>query len=81
MRPERLTVEAMIDGLTGTMMLVGQAWLHDGAVVTPDSEHDEYAWWPAEPERWPAEGDAPLLALSALVSRPDDLSDDERLVA
>jgi 8-oxo-dGTP diphosphatase len=80
-RPERLTVEALIDGQTGTMMLVGQAWLHDGSEVTPDSEHDEYAWWPAEPERWPAEGDAPLLALSALVSRPDDLSDDERLVA
>ncbi len=29
-------------------MFVGQAWLAEGAdaAVTPDHEHDEFAWWP-----------------------------------
>lgn len=67
-RPERLTVEALIQLPSGMVMLVGQAWLSPGASVTPDHEHDEFAWWPAEPERWPAEADAPLRALSAIVS-------------
>jgi ADP-ribose pyrophosphatase YjhB (NUDIX family) len=66
--PERLTVEALIRLPSGLVMLVGQAWLSPGARVTPDHEHDEYAWWPAEPERWPDEADAPLLALSAIVA-------------
>ena len=30
-------------------MLIGQAWLPDGAEVTRDPEHDEHAWWPADP--------------------------------
>ena len=29
------------------IMFVGQAWLPAGAAVTPDDEHDAYAWWPA----------------------------------
>ena len=66
--PERLTVEALIQLPSGLVMLVGQAWLSAGASVTPDHEHDEYAWWPAEPERWPDEADAPLRALSAIVA-------------
>jgi ADP-ribose pyrophosphatase YjhB (NUDIX family) len=66
--PERLTVEALIQLPSGLVMLVGQAWLSAGASVTPDHEHDEYAWWPAEPERWPEEADAPLLALGAIVA-------------
>jgi hypothetical protein len=67
-RPERLTVEALIQRPSGLVMLVGQAWLSPGASVTPDAEHDEYAWWPAEPEHWPAEADAPLRALSTIVT-------------
>ena len=36
-------------------MLIGQAWLPDGAEVTRDHEHDDHAWWPAEPAAWPDE--------------------------
>ena len=32
-------------------MLVGLAWLPEGAEVTPDAEHDEHAWWPRRPRR------------------------------
>jgi 8-oxo-dGTP diphosphatase len=42
-------------------MFVGQAWIADGCeqAVTPDDEHDEYAWWPREIDDWPSEaGDA-----------------------
>ncbi len=67
-RPERLTVEALIQFPSKLVMLVGQAWLSPGASVTPDHEHDQFAWWPAEPERWPVEADAPLRALSAIVA-------------
>lgn len=66
-RPERLTVDALITSPTGMAMLVGQAWLPEGASVTPDHEHDDYAWWPAERSEWPVEADAPLRWLGALV--------------
>ena len=45
---ERLTVEALVKLPSGLVSLVGMAWLADGAEVTPDSEHDEFAWWPAD---------------------------------
>ena len=31
-----------------------------GAEVAPDDEHDDYAWWPADVDAWPAEADEPL---------------------
>lgn len=67
-QPERLTVEALIQFPSELVMLIGQAWLSRGATVTPDHEHDGFAWWPAEPDRWPAEADAPLRALGAIVA-------------
>ena len=57
MVPERLTVEALVQAPSGMVLVIGQAWLADGAEVVPDHEHDEFAWWPAEVERWPAEAD------------------------
>ena len=39
--PERLSVEALVALPTGITMLVGMAWLAEGATVTPDAEHDE----------------------------------------
>jgi 8-oxo-dGTP diphosphatase len=72
--PERMQVEAMIRLPSGMVMFVGQAWLPDGAVVTPDEEHDEFAWWPADLSQWPNEGDAPLLSVAALLAgEPDTL--------
>ncbi|HEX4010356.1 MAG TPA: NUDIX domain-containing protein [Solirubrobacteraceae bacterium] len=66
--PRRLTVEALVKLPSGLVSLVGQAWLGDDATVTPDSEHDEFAWWPADVSRWPEQADAPLRRLAELVS-------------
>jgi 8-oxo-dGTP diphosphatase len=66
--PERLSVEALVQLPNGVVLLIGQAWLHDGASVTPDHEHDDYAWWPAEVGRWPDEADAPLRMMAQLLS-------------
>lgn len=65
--PERLQVEALVRLASGMVLLVGQAWLPDGAAVTPDAEHDEFAWWPAEVDRWPQEADEPLRRVGALL--------------
>lgn len=65
--PEEVRVEALI-GLPHRMtMLIGQAWLAPGAQVTPDEEHDEHAWWPAEIGDWPAEADEPLRRMATLL--------------
>ena len=64
---ERLSIEALIALPSEVVLLVGQAWLPAGATVTPDHEHDEYAWWPADIEQWPAEADEPLRRMAALL--------------
>jgi 8-oxo-dGTP diphosphatase len=59
--PERVRGEALLRLPHKLVMFVGQAWLPDGAedAVTPDHEHDAFAWWPSDIEQWPAEaGDA-----------------------
>jgi 8-oxo-dGTP diphosphatase len=66
--PERLSIEALVRLPSDMVLLVGQAWLPDGATVSPDHEHDEFAWWPADVERWPAEADEPLRRMGALLS-------------
>jgi hypothetical protein len=50
------------------VLLVGQAWLADGATVTPDHEHDMYAWWPPDPSQWPDEAHDALRRIAELVS-------------
>lgn len=67
-RAERLQAEALIRLANGMTMFVGQAWLPHGALVRPDEEHDEFAWWPAEVEHWPAEADSPLRSIGALLA-------------
>jgi ADP-ribose pyrophosphatase YjhB (NUDIX family) len=66
--PERLQVEALIRLPNRTVMFVGQAWLPAGATVTPDDEHDEFAWWPPDVKLWPAEATSPLRSLGALLA-------------
>jgi ADP-ribose pyrophosphatase YjhB (NUDIX family) len=66
--PERMTIEALVRLPSGMVLLVGQAWLPEGASVTPDSEHDTFAWWPAEVDRWPQEADAPLRGIGAMLA-------------
>jgi 8-oxo-dGTP diphosphatase len=64
---ERLRIEALVVLPTEVVLLVGQAWLAPGAVVTPDHEHDEFAWWPADVDRWPPEADEPLRRMAAML--------------
>jgi 8-oxo-dGTP diphosphatase len=66
--PARMRIEALLLLPSETVMLIGQAWLPNGATVTPDHEHDEFAWWPADVARWPGEADEPLRRLAQLVS-------------
>lgn len=67
-RPERVTGEALI-ALPGRMtMFVGMAWLPPGAEVVPDHEHDEHAWWPADPADWPPEAHPQLRRMASLLA-------------
>ena len=67
--PESLTVEALVRLPSEMVLLIGLAWLPDGAPeVTPDPEHDAYAWWPADVDAWPAEADAPLRLLAGMLA-------------
>jgi 8-oxo-dGTP diphosphatase len=68
-QPERLAVEALVSLPTGLVMLVGQAWLPEGAEVERDAEHDAHAWWPLEPADWPDEAD-PVLRRMATLLKP-----------
>ena len=56
--PERVRGEALLRLPHRLVMFVGQAWLAEGAdeAVTPDHEHDAFAWWPSEIDDWPAGG-------------------------
>ncbi len=67
-RPERIRIEALVQLPSEMVLLVGQAWLPEGASVTPDHEHDDYDWWPAEVQRWPDQADEPLRRMGALLS-------------
>lgn len=66
--PERLRIEALVMRPSGLVMLVAQAWLADGAEVAPDAEHDEFAWWPADVDRWPEEAHTSLRRIASLLS-------------
>jgi ADP-ribose pyrophosphatase YjhB (NUDIX family) len=65
--PETLTVEALVCLPNRLAMLIGQAWLPEGAEVTRDAEHDAHAWWPADPASWPDEADGQLRRMALLL--------------
>ena len=69
--PQRMTIEALVLLPSEVVLLVGQAWLAEGAAVQPDHEHDEFAWWPPEIDRWPEEADEPLRRMASLLARSD----------
>ena len=69
--PVRLQIEALLQLPSEVVLLVGQAWLRAGATVEPDHEHDEFAWWPAEIERWPQEADEPLRRIGTLLAEAE----------
>jgi len=66
--PERVQGEGLLLLPHGMVMFIGQAWLPDGAEVTPDHEHDVHAWWPADIDHWPAEADEPLRRMAAMLT-------------
>jgi ADP-ribose pyrophosphatase YjhB (NUDIX family) len=65
--PETLTVEALVCLPNHMVMMIGQAWLPDGAEVTRDHEHDAHAWWPADPDAWPDEAHPQLRHMARLL--------------
>ena len=66
--PDSLTVEALVRLPHQLVMIVGLAWLSEGAEVSMDDEHDAYAWWPAEVGDWPDEADEPLRRIATLLA-------------
>lgn len=66
-KPERLTVEALAIPPSGMAMLIGLARLPGSADVTPDAEHDDFAWWPADVEAWPPEADEVLRRVARML--------------
>ena len=67
-RPERLSVEALVRSPNGLVLLVGMAHLPPGAAVERDPEHDAHAWWPADPSCWPDDADPPLRMMAAMLA-------------
>jgi 8-oxo-dGTP diphosphatase len=65
--PDRMRIEALVRLPSEAVLFVGQAWLPPGATVVPDDEHDDFAWWPAALEQWPAHADEPLRRIAALL--------------
>jgi 8-oxo-dGTP diphosphatase len=66
--PEHVRAEALVRLPHQLVMFVGMAWLPDGAEVTPDHEHDAYAWWPADVAAWPAEASEPLRRMATMLA-------------
>lgn len=62
--PESLSVEALVRLPTGLVMVAGVAAVGAGAIPVPDAEHDEWAWWPPDPEQWPEAADRRLKAMA-----------------
>jgi ADP-ribose pyrophosphatase YjhB (NUDIX family) len=65
---DRISCEALVRVPRGFIMFIGVAWLPAGAEVTPDDEHDTYAWWPADPSEWPAEAHDELRQMATLLA-------------
>jgi ADP-ribose pyrophosphatase YjhB (NUDIX family) len=68
LQPERISVEALARLPSGLTVLVGLAWLAEGAEPVPDAEHDAWAWWPREVADWPEEATSPLRRMAELLA-------------
>jgi 8-oxo-dGTP diphosphatase len=67
LEPERLSVEALLGLPNGVAMVVGLATVPGGADPIPDHEHDQWAWWPADVDRWPDEADDRLKLMARML--------------
>ena len=63
-----LSIEALLALPTGLAMLVGLARVAQGSEPVPDDEHDDWAWWPADPDEWPEEADPRLRAMGRMLA-------------
>jgi 8-oxo-dGTP diphosphatase len=70
LRPDDLSIEALITLPNGLTMLVGLATVPDGCDPVPDAEHDDWAWWPAGTADWPPEADDRLKLMASLLATP-----------
>jgi 8-oxo-dGTP diphosphatase len=68
--PERVRGEALVRLPHQLIMFVGQAWLAEGVeeTVTPDHEHDAFAWWPCAIDEWPPEAGETLPRMARWLS-------------
>ena len=66
--PAALSVEALVALPTGLVALIGLATVATGSEPVPDAEHDEFAWWPADPARWPDEADERLRGMAGFLA-------------
>jgi 8-oxo-dGTP diphosphatase len=62
--PESMQVAALVTMPSGLAALIGLAVVPAGARAVPDAEHDDLAWWPANPDQWPSEADERLRTLA-----------------
>src|SRR5215212_9347701 len=69
LRPDDLSIEALVCLPNGLNMLVGLATVPGDSAPVPDDEHDDWAWWPADPARWPSEADERLKLMADLLAR------------
>lgn len=70
---DRVQVDALVRLPQQMIMVVGQAWLPEGAEerIVMDPEHDAFAWWPAAITDWPDEADEPLRRMAMLLAASD----------
>ncbi|SEH11970.1 NUDIX hydrolase [Thermoleophilum album] len=64
LEPRELRVRALLDLPGGMAMIVGSALVAADAEPIPDEEHDAFAWWHPDPDRWPPEADERLRAMA-----------------
>jgi 8-oxo-dGTP pyrophosphatase MutT (NUDIX family) len=68
--PSEMSVEALAVMPSGLAALIGLATVPARATAIPDAEHDELAWWPADPDAWPPEADQRLRLLAHWLAAP-----------
>jgi 8-oxo-dGTP diphosphatase len=68
--PDRLSIRAIVGDPSTMVLVVGVAWLQEGADagLVMDEEHDAHAWWPADPAEWPNEAHESLRAMAELLA-------------
>ena len=66
--PTALSVEALLRLPGNVTMLIGLAEVPDDPPLVRDAEHDDHAWWPADPADWPIEPQSPLRAMAAFLA-------------